>query len=233
MPYANDHKQRLEAALKLLNSDTASLDRIESIAVLLKDLNPRLNKLLDDAHKLLSDIKKLQKGDIIELSVEHFSEHEENDKKRKKLILLFIRTLKDLKSEVNRLQTELIHNKPHTINYGRVIAFAKGPFGLVTLMALIILGVFVLTSKKQSVQKESVVTNKIQVIEFKGKQIPLSELFIGHGPDCGNGVSSPHYHAKNEITAKALDGTVISDPGGCGFGKVQDIRILEIRSARN
>ncbi len=66
---------------------------------------------------------------------------------------------------------------------------------------------------------------KIQVILFGDKQIPLSELHIGqaHIPHC----DSPHYHA---ITGRvtALDGTVLQDPGDCGFGKVKDVKIIEV-----
>jgi hypothetical protein len=71
--------------------------------------------------------------------------------------------------------------------------------------------------------------SKIQVIDVNGKKVPLSELRTGIGPECktsGNEVL--HYHAKNGETAQATDGQKVTDPGGCGYGKVDDVKIEEV-----
>jgi len=37
-----------------------------------------------------------------------------------------------------------------------------------------------------------------------------------------------HYHALNHQSAKAIGGSEVVDPGGCGFGKVSDTKIEDI-----
>ncbi len=241
MPYASDHKQRIEAALKLLDSSSTSFDKFESIKALLTDLDPRLNKILDDCHKTISNLHKLQTGNFIELAAEHIPETDEKLKKRKKALLLFIHSWHNLKGEVVRIQKEL---SPHShqsrwLRYGKIIKSAKGPFGLVTITALAIVGILlIMHNKNSSITKQPQTTIRIlisptkkppiRVINFTSKQIPLTQLRIGQGPDCGNGVPTPHYHALNEISVQALDGTIIPDPGGCGYGKVSETSVLEI-----
>ena len=67
------------------------------------------------------------------------------------------------------------------------------------------------------------------MIVFNGKQIPLTELTTGQGPECLNGSNeTPHYHAKDHTSAQALDGSTVSDPGGCGFGKVKEVQVIEV-----
>ena len=72
----------------------------------------------------------------------------------------------------------------------------------------------------------------IQVITFERKKIPLSELAVRIGPDCTNSPSeAPHYHARNSVNVKTIDGTVISDSGACAFGKVSEVAIQEVESS--
>ncbi|MCR4278308.1 MAG: hypothetical protein NUV81_00150 [bacterium] len=56
-------------------------------------------------------------------------------------------------------------------------------------------------------------------IVYRSRVIPLSDLYVftDREAEC----SAPHYHALNK-TVTALDGTMIPDPGGCGFGRVQE-----------
>lgn len=230
MPYALDHSKRLEAALKILDSNTASLDKLESLGTLLKDFDPKLNQAIDRCKKIISNIKKIQSGDLIELGVENLPGNDEKEKKRKKLILLLLKNWRELKSEVKRLNKELT-NQPDASNYGRIIKFAKGPFGLVTLAALVIVGVSILSFNKKTQKPEQIIVPtsqkaKIKVIEFKEKNIPLDQLHIGQGPDCGGGIPTPHYHAKNGVSVTAIDGTIIPDPGSCGYGKVSETQII-------
>lgn len=65
----------------------------------------------------------------------------------------------------------------------------------------------------------------IKVITYKGKMIPLSELHVGKGDHCDSVAQSyPHYHTNNG-SAKAVDGTLVPDNDGCGFGKVKDVPV--------
>jgi hypothetical protein len=72
-------------------------------------------------------------------------------------------------------------------------------------------------------------TKKLKVIIVNGKKVPLSEVHIGKGPECFEGDKQmPHYHANREEKATALDGTVLKDPGGCGYGMVVRIPVEEV-----
>ncbi|MBI3366712.1 hypothetical protein HY041_03740, partial [Candidatus Roizmanbacteria bacterium] len=215
MPDAVNYKERLNAALKLFDTNTVYFDKLDSLKVLLTDLDPRLNKVLEQTFKVLSHLRKLQKGEIIELSADHLPERDEKEKKRKKALLLFLKTWKDLKSEVIRVQKELITpSQSEWLHYGKIIKFAKGPFGIVTLTAFIIVGISLLTANKKNVKVNptnlptisSTSKTTIKIIEFNGKKIALTELIISQGPECITGQNqASHYHAKDHTAVKALD----------------------------
>lgn len=67
---------------------------------------------------------------------------------------------------------------------------------------------------------------KIKVIVVNGKKVPIAQVHVGTGPECGPN-EAPHYHA-NTGSVTALDGTVIPDPGACGYGKVRDVPVEEV-----
>ena len=119
---------------------------------------------------------------------------------------------------------------------GRIVAVAKGPFGIITLSAILIVGVLTVISSQDETKEVPKVpsqvlsemsddnSNKIQVIIVDTKKIPLSEVRVVSGPDC----DSDHYHAVNHISVKALDGSIVLDPESCGFGKVKETEIVDI-----
>lgn len=111
----------------------------------------------------------------------------------------------------------------------KIIAYAKGPFGIITLAAVLISGLILYQTKnnlKKVIPLTPVISEKpkIKAIEFQGKKIALTEIIVGTGSDC----DSPHYHANDHISVKALDGSVVRDPGGCGLGRVKDVSVIEI-----
>ena len=236
-----DTYQKILAAEKLLFEETTTVGKIDSIRTLLKNIDPRIDETLNLLIKTLSNLEKLYKLEIIELTAENLPQETEEQKNRKKRILLFIRTWNQLKSEVNRVKTQLeqsqLNNKNSKENkmetFEKIASGAKGPFGLITLAAVVIAGVVLYTNfanknvnlPKQNTSPPATSKPKIKVIVVEGKQIPLSEIFIGTGPDC----DSPHYHAKNEVSVKALDGSIIQDPGSCGFGKVKETPVIEVQ----
>ena len=226
-----DTKKRLLTAAKLMLEKTTTREKFESIRTLIKGINPRIDKAFDSCSGALSDCVKLQKGEVIELTLENLPEQTEEEKKRKRALLLFLNSWKNLRNEIQRLQNEFENNQnnPNSNNitsFAKIIAFAKGPFGIVTIGAIVILGVlaFIKSTKQADVQGGTSPKNasKIQVIEYNGKKIPLSEVVVGTGLDC----DSPHYHAKSHTAAKALDGSAVSDPGACGYGKVREVLVL-------
>lgn len=70
---------------------------------------------------------------------------------------------------------------------------------------------------------------QIKVIIVQGKKVPIAQVHVGKGPEClfENGKEAPHYHA-NQGEVTALDGTVLKDPGGCGYGKVKDVPVEDV-----
>ncbi|MBI3576701.1 hypothetical protein HY086_01530 [Candidatus Gottesmanbacteria bacterium] len=232
-----DVKHRLEAAQKLLVADAITRDTFESVRTLIRGIHPRIDHHLTTCSTALAKVEKIKEGEVIELTVEAIPEDTEEKKKRKKALLLFIRSWKDLKGEVARIQKEFDHQQEakHTASeevagIGRILGAAKGPFGLITAVAVVVvLGMLLVKGNKPTPQPAptatpTVMQKKIQVITFGGKQIALSEVYIGTGSDC----DSPHYHAKDHTSVKAIDGSTVADPGGCGFGRVKDVSVNEI-----
>lgn len=230
--------EKIKSAYELLKGETISLETFSNIITLLKGIHPELDKKLAVSSELLSKLKKIQNVDIIELSATTLPEDSEEEKKRKKAVILFINSIKDLKSELKRVETELHKTAKPENKFARIISDTKGPLGIITIIALIIIGISMFTtSKNKTLSQQSIVakptlsvqpgSTKIKVIIFNGKKIPFTEFEIGHGPDCGGG-GVPHYHAPNETTVRALDGTILQDPGSCGFGKVKDTNVIEV-----
>ncbi len=229
----NKQREKIEAAEKLLNTDSTSIEKLNSATTLLKGINPKIDNLLESCSKALASIEKIQTSQIVELTTENLQENTEEEKRRKKRFLLFLKYWRELNSEVERVKTELekTDNQVKIKSSTKIITFAKGPFGIITLAAILIAGFLIYQAKNNPKGKEPIVPTpvvsekpKITVIEFQGKKIPLTELALRTGPDC----DSPHYHAANHISVRALDGTTIPDPGECAFGRAKDITIKEI-----
>lgn len=249
MAYSVNPKEitkKLEAAFKLLEAGTTTRDKFESARKLITGLNPRIDSLLTTLSAQLSQIEKLQKGEVIELTAEHLPETTAEEEKRKHRILIFIKTWKDLKGEVTRVQKELdvqkqtekIQSNPE--NWLKIISHAKGPFGAITITAVVIVAGAALLRAQNANKNSSVVTAlptqaampttsvlKIQAIKVGEKTVALSELITGQGPECLTGAKETvHYHAKDHNASHTTDGSLISDPGGCGYGKVEEVEIV-------
>lgn len=234
-------KDALGASYKLLSEDTTTIEKFESIRDLIEGFNPHVDRHLQTVSKALAHYQKLHNGEIIHLSAEHLPAHTEEQKKRKKALLLLIQSWTQLKTEIKRVQQELKDShsqssREQIIAAGEIIKYAKGPFGIITVAAIIIAGAVFFINKPEpqtsqqvsnSVQNPTPPKQKFQAIIFNDKKIPLTELHIGDGPDCGRG-NIPHFHALNNGLAKALDNTLVKDPGACGYGKVKEVQIVEV-----
>lgn len=225
-------RDKIQQAHKLLEGETTTLEKFESVRVLIKGISPKIDQKLEAVAKAINSIEKLQKGEVIELTAENLSEETENDKKRKKAILFLIKTYKDLRSEVERVKIQINSQGATPSSFGKIAAFAKGPFGLTTVAAVIVVaGIYIYQSKNRQIidtsqtgSGETQYKQKTKAIFFQGKLIPLSELATKSGTDC----DSEHYHAQNGENVKALDRTTIPDPGACAFGKLSEVRIEEV-----
>ncbi|MBI2594584.1 hypothetical protein HYW39_02700 [Candidatus Curtissbacteria bacterium] len=249
-------KQKIEAAYSLLSAESTTVEKFDSASKLLAGINPKIDKKLQVCAEALLIIANIQRGEIIDLSARNLPEKTEEQKKRKRAILAFIKTFKELKGEVERVKKELQNlNQSTTTSLGRIAALAKGPFGLITALALVIVLAIAFMRGNQPQTRNQIQTatvspqatpsptpalspattpipkSTIQVITFSGKKIPLAELDVRTGPDCTNSPrQAPHYHAKNGQSAKALDGTIIPDPGACAYGKVEETQVQEVES---
>jgi hypothetical protein len=73
------------------------------------------------------------------------------------------------------------------------------------------------------------VAKMIDVIEYGGKQIPVSELHTFTGPECDE---EEHWHANNG-SATALDGSSTPDSSECGYGKTKDVPVKSVPDMRS
>lgn len=256
----SDKKEKIFAAHKLLTEETTSFEKFEQIRTLIRGFNPKVDKLLAEAQKAANTLKNLRESDIIQLSAENLPENTEEEKKRKKALLWFINSIKELKNEVERIKKELEQQErgeqTGAETTAQIAAAAKGPFGLLTIAAIIAVGGFILVKGKTSQSQPAIAPTptvvatatptpiptptpspqtspspkaKIKVINYNVKQIPLDQLEVRTGPDCTNSPQeAPHYHAKNNQYVRATDGTVIQDPGGCAFGRQSEVQVVEI-----
>lgn len=116
------------------------------------------------ARQLLRFYKNLESGNFRDITADLLPEETEEEKERKRKFLLFVQFWRDLESEVARLRSEInqlsqAKNNP-TNQVGvvsRIVGLAKGPFGLITLLAF---GVVLFSNFFNSVSREVVVINQ-------------------------------------------------------------------------
>ncbi len=73
------------------------------------------------------------------------------------------------------------------------------------------------------------VEKKIDVIEYNGKYLPVSQLII----ESEEGCTAKHWHAAQGVVT-ATDGTKVSDPGPqCGYGKLSEKPILQVSAPKD
>lgn len=140
MPRAEAHAKLL-AAHKLLMEETTTREKFSHVRTLVLGLNPKIDGALAELEQHLSTWDKLENGEIIHLSAEHLPENTEEEKKRKKWLLLFITSWKQLQGEVVRVEAEMakIENAStagKASGWGKIFGAAKGPLGVITVLAV-------------------------------------------------------------------------------------------------
>ena len=135
-----DIQKRLLAAQTILDATTSTRAKFASLQTLLKGINPRLDKTLNDTQAAWSHLDKISRAEVVELTAEALPEFTEKDKQRKKALLLLIRFWKQLQGEVKRVTKELENSHAHAGSnpLGRIATFAKGPLGIITIAAVAI-----------------------------------------------------------------------------------------------
>ena len=136
---SKEASKRMFAAYSLLAEPTTTREKFNHISTLIRGLHPHVDTALEKSHHALSTITNIHDGDVITLSAEHLPENTEEEKRRKKYLLLFIRSWKDLQSEVGRVSAEMNNSQPNATqgsSWWRIIKKAKGPLGVITVIAV-------------------------------------------------------------------------------------------------
>lgn len=181
-------KENLKLAAELLCEDSTTLVKVEKALSLVKGISPKAEKYLTSSVKIIAKINKISEGAVVELSAQNLPEQTKTQKQRKKLILLLITNLKDFKSEIGRLQAL---QTTSAVGTAKVLATLKGPLGLVTVAAaVIVVGAKLIDTKTVSVNISNFGCRPIPPLTEKAIDIPglkLPETAINSG---GNGTIS-------------------------------------------
>lgn len=139
MDYKSASK-RVQAAMDLLQKREINGATIDSLKTILSGINPQIDRKLLLVTREFKKLEKMQKGQVIDLVAEALPEFTPEQKKKKKALLLFLKFWNDLKSEVTRVESEFEKQKTQgqsmTSAAGNIFSLAKGPLGIVTLIAV-------------------------------------------------------------------------------------------------
>lgn len=192
------NREKIRAALGLLMEKTTTLSKFEKIRTLISGVNPKIDKALSEISSIIKSLQKIENVEVIDLTLEALPEKTDKDKKRKKLLLLLLSSWKNLRSEVERVQSlyekagsdKEISASEHASILGKSFALAKGPLGLVTVAAVVIVGV---ASLLNAISVTIVIKNQgcspVQPIVRLPVPIPGIELPKETIPDGGEGIA--------------------------------------------
>lgn len=187
MEYKEAHK-RIVAVQALLLEPTTTREKFDLVKTLALGIHPALDKALAKVDEGIATIEKVVGGEIIHLTAEYLPENTEEERKRKKALLFFINTWKDLKSEVARVGQELqAAENAHTAaekssHLRRVFNFAKGPFGITTIIVAGAALILQSTSVKISIENRGCGTMQAAAsipIPLPGLSLPKDPLPSG------------------------------------------------------
>lgn len=129
-------REKIEAAYRLLTEETTTFGKFEKVRTLVKGFNPKIDQALAECSRVVSKLKKIQKGEVITLAAEGLGEDTPQKKKRKKALLLFLARWKTLKAEVKRVREIYQSDGTKLEKTAQVAHGAKGPWGLLTGLAV-------------------------------------------------------------------------------------------------
>lgn len=130
----NEREEKIKTALALLAEESTTEEKVLKVVSLLKGINPKIDKHLEAADKIWGKIAKVKSGDVINLSFEELPEKTEKQKKRKKMLLLWLGHWRDLKSEVERINALKV-SQAKAVETAKILTTLKGPLGLITVAA--------------------------------------------------------------------------------------------------
>ena len=139
---ASSLREKIDSAIRLLSEESTTLAKVERVLTLMHGVDSRIDKRLADINRALGTLKNVSEGDVVELTLENLPEETERDKKRKRAILFLLKSIKELRLEIERVREELSSGRSPeqegAETLGKIAAYAKGPFGIITLLAVIV-----------------------------------------------------------------------------------------------
>ncbi len=137
------HKQ-IRAALKILSEPEISSAKLAQLRELLNNVDPQVDMLLQVCERELGTLEKVIQGDVISLAADTMPETTDEERNRKKAVVIFLKYWNQLKGEVERVRAELHSTEPSLAS--RLFGGAKGPLAIVTLVAIAVVAAFYTTS---------------------------------------------------------------------------------------
>lgn len=137
-------REKLHAAKDLFSESTTTFGAIRSVSTLVRGAHKDVDRALSQLEQAMVTFEKVDNGEVVELSVEQLPERTDEQKKRKRALLLLISTWKTLGSEIKRVEAELANldqsgTASNTLSvWGRVFKVVKGPLGITTIVAVAI-----------------------------------------------------------------------------------------------
>ena len=74
------NREKIRAALDLLTEETTTLQKFEKIRTLISGVNPKIDKSLREISTTISNLKRIESVEIIDLSLEALPEKTDKDK---------------------------------------------------------------------------------------------------------------------------------------------------------
>ncbi len=176
-------KEKIKKALELLCEDSTTIGKIEKVLAMLPKINPKVDKMVADSHDLIEKINKISEGAVLELSAEKLPEKSKKQKKLKKLALLLLTNWKNLGSEIARINdlattaTTAGAVKTGGVKTAKILATMKGPLGVITIgAAVIVAGSKLLSNMAVEVKMTTSGCRPIGPISEKGVNLPGLKL---------------------------------------------------------
>ena len=201
---------KLLALEALFDGDINAIQKLKAAARLAKGINSTLDKSLDQLFELEMKIQEIKKGKLGSIVADKLPEENEKQKKYKKLVVLYFSRRKQLKAETDRVRKELTKDYPklqnqsaqQTMRASRIMRAAKGPLGLVTLVAA---GLVWLQMSSAQVTIVNQGCNTIQPSSYSNIRLPGISLPQAPIVDGGQGeVKIPALRFKLTVDANRL-----------------------------
>jgi hypothetical protein len=191
MDYAESHK-RLLAAQDMLVGSLTTREKFSAIRQILKGVHPKLDAALEKCDQDLATLDKIYAGQVIDLAVENLPENTDEQKSRKKALLLLVQSWNKLRSEVARVEAELtaahLEGKPvDTVSvWHKIFSHTKGPLGIITAIAVGVVLVMQQTGVTLRIENEGCedfVASGSMPVQLPGLRLPNGPIPSGSYAD--------------------------------------------------